>query len=230
MFTTLLESRRRRERRLGHGALSLMLHLGLGVGAVEATRRVAAPAPDDPRMDTAVYLLEQPRPRPAPVEVPPDAPGLVPAPGLSVPVSVPIEIPSGLPPVEAGPAIDPSRFVPGPGRAPTACLGCPAALPGAAAVFTEATVEQPVEILEQASPRYPPMLAAARVAGRASVRFVVDTLGRVEPGSVTVVEADHPAFAASAVAAIERARFRPARIGSRAVRQLVLQTVRFRVE
>lgn len=74
------------------------------------------------------------------------------------------------------------------------------------------------------------MLAAARVAGRASVRFVVDTLGRVEPGSVTVVEADHPAFAASAVAAIERARFRPARIGSRAVRQLVVQTVRFRVE
>jgi outer membrane biosynthesis protein TonB len=59
------------------------------------------------------------------------------------------------------------------------------------------------------------------VAGRVVARFVVDTLGRVEPGSVQVVAADHPLFAATVREALGAMRFRPARAGGVRVRQLV---------
>jgi protein TonB len=70
-------------------------------------------------------------------------------------------------------------------------------------------------------PRYPEPLRAAGIEGRAVLRFVVDTLGRVEGGSATVVQATHPAFGDAALAALPAMRFRPAEAGGRRVRQLV---------
>jgi len=58
---------------------------------------------------------------------------------------------------------------------------------------------------------------------------VVDTAGRVEPESILVVAASHPAFGESARRALATARFRPARVRGNPVRQLVQQAMRFAI-
>ena len=77
------------------------------------------------------------------------------------------------------------------------------------------------------APRYPEMLRAGAVQGRVVARFVVDTLGRVEPPSVEFPEASHLQFAEAVRQVLPRLRFRPAEAGGRRVRQLVQQEFRF---
>ena len=56
--------------------------------------------------------------------------------------------------------------------------------------------------------------------------LVVGANGRVEPETIGLVAATHPAFAAAALAAAPEARYHPAERQGRRVRQLVQQTVR----
>ena len=77
------------------------------------------------------------------------------------------------------------------------------------------------------TPAYPAMLRAAAVEGRVIARFVVDTTGRVEPGSFMVLESTHELFTASVRAALPAMRYLPAEAGGRRVRQLVQQTFEF---
>jgi protein TonB len=72
-------------------------------------------------------------------------------------------------------------------------------------------------------PRYPATLRAARIEGSVSARFVVDTTGRVIMESVIVDAADHPLFTDAVIEALRRARFSPAELRGRKVRQLVAQ-------
>ena len=60
--------------------------------------------------------------------------------------------------------------------------------------------------------------------------FVVDTTGRVEPESIGILKASHEAFGASAMAALQQSRFRPAVARGPVVRQLVRQAISFRIE
>jgi len=68
---------------------------------------------------------------------------------------------------------------------------------------------------------YPPLLRLAGITGRAVLEFVVDVQGRVETGTIKVIESSHPGFATSARAAAPAMRFSPARVNGRAVRVLV---------
>ena len=77
------------------------------------------------------------------------------------------------------------------------------------------------------TPRYPASLEAAGLEGQVIVEFVIDTTGRVEPNSIRATESTHSAFEAAARAAVRASVFRPARLGTRPVRQLTRQTVRF---
>ena len=95
-------------------------------------------------------------------------------------------------------------------------------------LLTAAAVDEPVVVLEQPVPRYPAALAEAGIAGSIEVTFVVDTLGRAEPGSLRTLQSPHPAFEAAAHASVLASRFRPARLKGRVVRQLVRQTLSFR--
>jgi protein TonB len=79
-------------------------------------------------------------------------------------------------------------------------------------------VDDPPVLLAGRIPAYPELLRQAGVEGRVVLEAVVDTLGRVEAGSITVVAATHLAFVASARQALAGALFRPARVGGRAVR------------
>jgi len=80
-----------------------------------------------------------------------------------------------------------------------------------------------------ATPRYPSMLQSAGVDGSVLAQFVVDTLGRVEQGSFRALESTHDLFTAAVREALTRARFAPAEVGGRKVRQLVEQTFTFNI-
>ncbi len=69
------------------------------------------------------------------------------------------------------------------------------------------------------------------MAGRNGVvllAYIVDTMGRVEPNSVRVLEASHRGFAPAAAASVRSCLLRPGRQDGRAVRTLVQQRVSFR--
>ena len=59
---------------------------------------------------------------------------------------------------------------------------------------------------------YPSVLRDSRVAGRVVIELIVDEDGRVREGSARVVDASHPAFGEAALRAVERFRFRPAKM------------------
>lgn len=94
-------------------------------------------------------------------------------------------------------------------------------------VFTTAELADPAQIISQPAPKYPPLLQEAGISGMVELQFVIDTLGRVELGSVKVLNATHDPFAEAAVKAIVDSRFRPGRQRGEPIRQLVMQRVRF---
>jgi hypothetical protein len=61
----------------------------------------------------------------------------------------------------------------------------------------------------------PELLRSAGVGGRVLAQFVVDTAGRVEPGSLRVLSTSHPQFTAAVEAALPRMRFLPAEAAGR---------------
>lgn len=101
---------------------------------------------------------------------------------------------------------------------------------GSETPMTSATVDRVVLLLPgSVPPRYPPLLASAGVEGSVTVQYVVDTLGRVERGSVHTIKPDRPEFERAVREALERMTFVPAEAGGRKVRQLVEQGFGFEV-
>ncbi|MGH7562279.1 MAG: energy transducer TonB [Gemmatimonadales bacterium] len=82
---------------------------------------------------------------------------------------------------------------------------------------------------ESAAPDYPPHLLDTGLEGMAEVRYIVDTLGRVDTLSYRVLKASHVDFAVAVRRALPEMRFRPAIQSGRRVRQLVEQTFRFKI-
>jgi TonB family protein len=78
-----------------------------------------------------------------------------------------------------------------------------------------------------ASPRYPALLASAGIEGSVTVRYVVDTLGHVEIGSIAAIGATHPQFERAVRAVLPGFRFTAAVLEGHRVRQLVEQTFGF---
>ena len=68
---------------------------------------------------------------------------------------------------------------------------------------------------------YPPELRSRRIAGDALVRAVVDTLGRVEAGSIVVLDSPDSAFNAPLERMLSAAQFTPGRVKGHVVRSQV---------
>jgi protein TonB len=93
---------------------------------------------------------------------------------------------------------------------------------GNGGAWAGAAVEIEARLLDgSVAPRYPAALERSGGAGRVLARFVVDARGRVEPRTVVIVATDHELFTAAVRRALAAYRFAPARVGGRAVRQLV---------
>ncbi|MEX2181432.1 MAG: TonB family protein [Gemmatimonadaceae bacterium] len=213
-------------------ALSLTLHgLVLTLAIVATAERMGIADP----MPTRVVPLapfSQPRPAPpAPVAPKPTQPTVEPTTAPQPTLPVVSEVPSTIP----APASEPVT------SAPVISAGEPTGEPGTGEFFPAGTpldgalgaseVDVPAALLPSSPlPRYPDALRRQRVEGVARVRFVVGTNGRVEPATVVVIESTHAAFSEAVRSALPRMRFRPARIGTKPVRQLVEFPLTFRVE
>ncbi len=77
------------------------------------------------------------------------------------------------------------------------------------------------EALSGPLPSYPELLRQAGIQGRVVLEATVDTTGRVEPVSVTIISATNPAFVEPARQALLATLFRPAEVGGRATRMRV---------
>lgn len=80
---------------------------------------------------------------------------------------------------------------------------------------------------DNGSPPYPLSLRSAGLEGDVRVRFIVDTVGRVEPASIEILQATHPLFGSAVATWLLRTRYSPAEVAGRFVRQLVEQRVSF---
>ena len=97
-------------------------------------------------------------------------------------------------------------------------------------VFTELTVDRIVAPRPgNPQPAYPSVLRSSGLAGTVIARFVVDTTGVVEQGSVVILETTHQSFADAVRAWLPQTRYFPAEASGRRVRQLVQQRVEFQL-
>ena len=233
MFSRLPESNAVRQRRTGGFVVSTVVHVLVIALAVHATMLTATPRP---HVDAPVLIYTAPpEPTPtttrAPVPRPTTAAPTAAAPtipDLPSPVITP-DVPSTLPAIDATILDGREEFGrPTPMSGPETTGGSPNVTggPPLTAAFVEKVV---VAIPGTATPRYPDMLRQAGVEGDVHAQFVVDTLGRVEQGSVRVLDTTHDQFAAAVRTALARARFKPAEVGGNKVRQLVEQTFTFRI-
>ncbi len=94
-------------------------------------------------------------------------------------------------------------------------------------VFMEAIVEEKPAVLSGPTLQFPELLRQAGIEGRVLVQAIVDTLGRVEPNSIKVLQSPNPGFDQSATNYVLKALFRPARVHGRAVRVLIQIPVAF---
>jgi TonB family protein len=85
----------------------------------------------------------------------------------------------------------------------------------------------PARLIAIPAVSYPPTLVTLQLEGSVVLRFVIDTMGLVEPASIRVVHSKHALFEAAARRALEAARFVPARVGTGKVRQLTEQRFDF---
>ena len=94
--------------------------------------------------------------------------------------------------------------------------------------FTPESVDTAAVLLaETLKATYPDSLLRQNVGGTVMTRFVVDTLGVIEPNTISVTAASHRLFADAALLALRDARFSPAIRGGQRVRQVVVLPFRF---
>jgi periplasmic protein TonB len=102
------------------------------------------------------------------------------------------------------------------------------ALAGGEVVDTAFTPEiQAAPLPGNMPPEYPDELRKKNVQGEVYVRFVVDTNGRVMPGSIRVLSSTDDLFTKSVRRALIPMRFSPAIHRGRKVRQVVVQPFNF---
>lgn len=228
MFAQLIASRAPQRRSPAGFAASITLHGIVVVGAVLLTSQ--APMQPSHRTELVMsYVAPVAHPRPARQTPLPSTALLAAMPSV---INVPVMVPDVIPPVVPLRAlIDTDKpFVFLEGVPSQAGSFTPAAVddPGTALLDSQVEVQVALDT-RSPMPRYPHLLRDAGIEGSTLLRFVVDTLGRVEQGTVQVVESTHPTFALALQAVLPQMRFSPARVGERKVRQLVEFPLQFRL-
>jgi TonB family protein len=166
-----------------------------------------------------VYL----QPQEAQHETPPPPELQVPLKGFQT-VTVPTIIPTAIPPVNLQERFDPKDFSGVGVEGGTATGVTP---PSGDQIYSTAEVDQPPALLS-APPLerdYPTLLRQAGIKGRVVIEAVIDTTGKAELASITVIQSVHPGFNDAAKRWMSRALFRPARKDGKVVRVLVRQAI-----
>jgi protein TonB len=236
MFNNLLESKAKKQKSFGASLLSISIFTGLTLGAVYATAH-AAIQNEKPKEEKVEFVEmkkdEPPPPKNEPPPPPPPDVAVAPPPpkGFQV-LQAPVEIPDIIPQVDLSKKVTDESDFSGKGVQGGVAKGVAG---GTGPVvsdqpYFEFQVEKPVVPAPgNTGPRYPEMLKSANVEGTVMAQFVVDTLGRVEPGSFKVLKSDHDLFTQAVKSALPNMRFLPAEVGGRHVKQLVQQPFQFQL-
>lgn len=230
MFDNLIESKPKRDRTIGQTITSVIVHViliavavKLTSGAAETVKKILA--------DSHMLFIKPPPPPPPPP--PPDQKVVVsanPPPQGFQTIMPPKVIPTEIPPVNLNEKFDPRNF---------SGKGVEGGIAGGVVggtgpvttqdTYTDAQVDDPVQPLVCPEPKYPPALKSVGVQGSVTLRYVVGTNGRTEPGSVRVISSTNKAFEEPAVETINKCTYKSAKIKGTPVRQLVEQNVRFTI-
>ncbi len=230
MFHLLLESNAVPASRVGGSLFSTIGHAALVAAAVALTAlphdRIAPPT--DPQLTFVPVpppAVEPPRPIDLVIPNTNTASGAAGTPSLSTV----IEIPIGLPTIDLSiPVTRLADFSGGPRGRPDGTGEPGTRGQGDGSAFSAEQVDRAVLMRPGApTPSYPEMLRTAGIAGGVVVEFIVDTLGRVEIGSIRLVHADHELFAASVERIVPKLQFLPAEALGHRVRQWVRLPFRF---
>ncbi len=225
MFNNLLESKPVKQRTLGSTIFSVVFHTAVIALAVKATLQATQEKESVEEQVSFVEVKkdEPPPPKPPPQEAPP------PPQSFQV-LTAPVNIPNVLPDIDLTAKLTNEADFSGKGVQSAKANTGPVAKPEGDQPYFEFMVEKPVaEASNTSRPRYPDILKSAGVEGEVLAQFVVDTTGRVEPGSFKVLKTTHALFETAVRAALPGMRFIPAEVGNKRVRQLVQQPFVFAI-
>jgi periplasmic protein TonB len=236
MLGVLLESRARRPRRSGGMALSVATHLALIAGATAAT--AGLPRTAKPVRPPIVQLTP---PAPKPIEprhvVDTDRnTATLPGPIANIVIThvdAPTTVPVSLPPIDMTGALAADSIVIGSGPARSGGATCQLRclyLEDKGSPGEWHVNELLMHMITPAKPRYPEMLRQAGIDGRVLVRFVVDTLGRIDPASVQILSSTHDQFTRAVRDALSGFRFRPAESNGKRIPALAEMPFEFKVD
>jgi periplasmic protein TonB len=231
VFENLIESKPKAKKSVGQSFVSLVVHAAVIAAAVKVTAGVAESSKNRVTDTTMVFLKPPPPPPPPPDQPPPDVVVAAnPPPKGFQTVVAPTDIPKDIPPIDLNEKpFDPKDFT-GKGVEGGIAAGMVGGTgPVSGEVFLEAQLDDPVQPISIPTPRYPPVLQSAGIAGSVDLQYIVDTTGHAEPNSFKVMKATHPAFAEPAKEAIGKGVFKPAKFKGQPVRQLVQQRISFKV-
>ena len=231
MFNNLVESKPKKNKKMGGTIFSFIAHYGL-ILFVIYTSAQAATQDDGPKQEKVDFVEVKKEEAPKPKEPPP--PELVAAPpppkGFQV-LTAPVEIPNVLPDIDLTRRVTNEADFTGKGAAGGFSTG--AEVKTAVRednTYFEFQVEKPVVPAPGSTqPRYPDMLRQAGVEGEVLAQFVVDTTGRAEPSSLKILKSSHDLFIQSVKNALPQMKFIPAEVGGRKVKQLVQQPFSFSI-
>jgi TonB family protein len=231
MFGTLLESRARRRRRPGGAAVSVAVHMAI-IGVITATAVHGDPVSKE-RPDPILLRFKSPPP-PAPRPIDHTTRDVLPGTVIRSPITfrdipLPTTISDHLPPIDSsfGRGID------------SIVIGQGGSSPGLAHALGDGGdrngpsewvgADLQTRILASGRPRYPESLRQAAIDGRVLVRFTVDTTGRIEMNSVTVLASTHDLFTRAVRDALPAFLFKPAEQGGHHVRALAEMPFEFQI-
>jgi len=226
MFTTLLESKPKRDKHPGSVVASIILHAALIGLAVAVTLNAGLRNQKEHREEDVKFVqTKAPPPKPEPPKPPPPQTTVAPPPpkGFQV-LTPPINIPTKIPDVDLSKAVTNEADFSGKGVEGGTSKGV---VGGKGPVnpdqtYFEFQVEKPALAREDnPKPQYPSMLESAGVEGEVLVQFVIDTTGRADMSTFKVLKSSNDLFTNSVRNVLPRMKFYPAETGGRKVKELV---------
>lgn len=235
MFNNLLESKAKKQKRLGGSVASVIFHAAVLAALVVVTANAGLKEEKvkEEKLDFVEVKKEEPKPEPEP-EKPPPPPDVVvqqpPPKGFQV-LQAPIEIPDVIPEIDLSKKVTDEADFSGKGVQGGIAKGVEGAkgpVPQGDQPYFDFQVEKPVAMQPgTAGPAYPDMLRSAGIEGTVLAQFVVDTTGRADMATFKALKSDNDLFTTAVKNALQRMKFLPAEVGGKKVKQLVQQPFQF---
>lgn len=236
MFDNLVESKAKKQKRLGGSLVSIIVHAGVVAALVVVTANAGITKEETKveKVDFVEVKKDEPKP-PEPEKPPPPPPDVVAAPpppkGFQV-LQAPPEIPLEIPEIDLSKKVTDEADFSGKGVQGGIAKGVEGGkgpvIQNNDQPYFDFQVEKPVVMAPGATgPAYPDMLRSAGIEGSVLAQFVVDTTGRADMSTFKVLKSDNDLFSTSVKNALQRMRFLPAEVGGKKVKQLVQQPFQF---